>query len=1510
MNNYKDIFLKSLNNIEILKTMDIKIKREIIEKYDVLAQAYYNANSVRDEYKAKAIVCAQEIKNNQVIFDYISNPLIYTVYTSEKISYGDILAKSAELSKMLSSKNNFDIVTSHLTEPTENFDANALATIFDTYNLDETAEGDDIEDIISELDNIDDIPYDSISDLDNIDILKEIEVEEIDTEQEIEEDKSTKDLAEMIKQVYDPGDDPTAPLSIAADGIIKSYKDLYESCYSGIYYPDGVLTSKGLISYDKTPDGTRKIFTNHAEETDSTKAKVGKIKYDKPYKAIMYAVGVSQFGAERPSLSHSKEEREFLVNQAIKLGEDNIGSLIDRRKDTTPKLADACIKPYMYPRFHLEMMTGYFGLNNKMREWAIENKAKRSKEKITSFEDVMKWARKRVVDCLVQACIDSGITEESIGVNDSEIVSILQTMSKSLKSIIVITNMKKSYFTLKICTHVKLDAKRLTNEICHYYNMSSNGSVSVSAKIKNDGAESNVIDLDIILNEIDYNKASSFSAEVIDNIIQSGQVPSWSNAIMGEKNNGGTLTFNFKESCSVAIYGASGSGKGIMTSALLTNAIAEGCEVFYFDGKPDNGAALAKIAWDSGAGDVAVFNGCTGGSDTFQDFLENYSHGIRDVALRDRTTNAIPLLEDNEKWPFKNENMQKQLAEVSFTLQAFQFVHDMVLLRCKNENVEMLGNGQKRWAVFVIDEIQDAATKEKNIREAMKTYMEIVGEQEVYVTESKETRNGIVQQQKKSGKIKDEKNWSKDTGYLFCKQWLDWANSLCINWDEVVTKALRNSSSTLITIFQSNQWLNQTENGAGKTKIGKLMLKVSQKTTKIVGKGSLVASNQWGDDTSYAWDNDIAIGKWALANGESGLSDNAIIFKPFKVFTTDLGANVMVPTDDYGAGANNCWIDASHNGKMPMGLQSYIKYMFSGLQEEIASQVDQGIRLPSTVTPEGVLVSSLEYFNNLTLKTQGKTIYEYLYNIDKIINFDGTISETEANRISENTEKEENIADAYNAMLDSENNMDDEDDTLDDLLNNKGKTQNHVDNAKTETPKVKLPNIVGYNKFIELDTIIQNKIINKVKNETLNVKFNTYNRDKNAMYGLTHLCYNLSILYGINLASLDRINNGMKTFATNYLTRLNQGVYEFDYVPNSADEINELNTSLNAQYNTPQNNDNDIPIFEEITNEYKEPDFDPSILFEDAENALGDYDDNHNNYGEQANVRYEHSQQASFEKDKTGRTIWVNPMANAPGMNIIGLGADNFIDSTPINQTGGFWSMLSKTQRGQDEMFSKRNDFLISLILNKMKNANSVTRLRIEEQSLTVNGLLVNTDVVIDDERGIRLIDVIDIRKMLKTFKNVSTLTIDAPMFQQLLIQTGDSDDDVQNIWNIFKSNPNLQVLNIQMSPGAQFDTITRRDFRQNTGKIGKAASEMKFRIGTDFIANMHNNRLKDKGIGERNAALKIAGNFGNNAKQKLMDKNPNIWKGAGYGALALVAGTVGVGFSLGSSLVNLFRRH
>lgn len=900
-------------------------------------------------------------------------------------------------------------------EAVDNFDAGAEEAfankgLFDDEESEET-EGDDDDALLNEMfgdeeeseEGSEDDPADTLEiseeDLSSMGLSSEDFADgEINIKNEPEEEELTqeaKDKLEMFKEIYNDIDN--SPLKAAVNGIVMSLSDLYASCYSGITATDGVLTDEGLLSVDRQKDGHRKFVMNHSASDKDVRALGKKANYLKYYSAVMYAIGVAGCGAVplSPGCNY-----DMVTKTAVARAEQIFGKRIDGRKDTTPKFADVKDHVQLYPRLHTEFMTGMFVINPKMKQWALDNKAKHSDVRITNFGDMTNWMRERVTDCLAQACLDAGAKVEDAGVNDSIITSVCNTMASSIKNIIVITNSKKSHKTIKICSAMPLNAEYIGKEIANYFNAGSASSQAVEVITKNNGNNTGVLEYDIILDKADYDKSSAFSADVIDSIIESGNVPSWSNAILGEKDNGGVMNFNFKDKCSVAIYGASGSGKGIMTSALLTNAMADGCDIFYFDGKPDNGAALAKVAWDENAGDVAVFNGCQGGSNTFPGHLEEYSHGVRDKSVRDLEEKLIPTLDDNKSWPFRSKfpGARKDLLEVSYTLLGFQFVHDAILLRSNPENLEMLPCGDPRWAVFVIDEIEDAAVKEQTTRNLMKAYMETVGERECFKTESKTDRNGnVTTTEKKDGKIKDPKNWKKDPGYLFCKQWLEWVDSRCLQWQTIVTKALRNSSTTLITIFQSNNWLNQ--NKAGNTKIGSLMLKVAQKTTKIVGKGALVSTNTWGDQTSYAWKDEVAKGKWAIATGESGLSDDATIFKPFKVFTTDLGAGVKVPFDDYGAGSQNCWTDAfdGRKGSKPLGLQSYVKYMFNGLAPELQAQVNDGRRLPETITPAGVLVSSFNYLSNLVSNNPGlfqyNNIYDCMYKVSMFEDFTGDMSD-------------------------------------------------------------------------------------------------------------------------------------------------------------------------------------------------------------------------------------------------------------------------------------------------------------------------------------------------------------------------------------------------------------------------------------------------------------------------------------------------------------------------------------
>jgi len=53
-----------------------------------------------------------------------------------------------------------------------------------------------------------------------------------------------------------------------------------------------------------------------------------------------------------------------------------------------------------------------------------------------------------------------------------------------------------------------------------------------------------------------------------------------------------------------------------------------------------------------------------------------------------------------------------------------------------------------------------------------------------------------------------------------------------------------------------------------------MMLELSQKTVRIVGKGGIAGgTNSWGDldEKKYSWCDEVKSGKWAIATGEGSI---------------------------------------------------------------------------------------------------------------------------------------------------------------------------------------------------------------------------------------------------------------------------------------------------------------------------------------------------------------------------------------------------------------------------------------------------------------------------------------------------------------------------------------------------------------------------------------------------------------------------------------------------------------
>lgn len=799
-----------------------------------------------------------------------------------------------------------------------------------------------------------------------------------------QDDHTLQELRKIVKNMY-------------VKDLMETMTEMYQSCFSGITSVDGILTNRGLLKYEQL--GGERTKSWHINHTVGGEASQKSYEYNSNIDMICYAYGVLQGG---PQAVGNGKDASADRESCIEKGRNIFGCILQEEDNGTRfpryshKLKDKgdLIKGIQYPYMQQAFMTGYYALCDGLKKEAAEKNYIRNQVKVTNWKDLQKWIEDQLVRCIALGLYESGIKLDQSTV---QMAAACRNMKDKLKNVVAIVDSQKSYYTIKMCQNViKFDKDRLEKALNDYLNFSGGGQAGSRAIVKS--IKNDVATVDIVRDMDKYSSAQFMAQTVIDNIIESGSMPSWDDAILGKDDNG-IVNYNFEKSdrCAVALYGQSGSGKGLMTQSLLQNALIDNCNLFYFDGKPDNGAALAKIAWDRGK-EAAVYNGFTDGSKTFPQELENFQHGIRDISMLQRLDDMIPNFEyspqsmiNKVSWPFyidmskpvgergDGEQNRQQLYAVQRVLESFHFICDMVNLRANNRTKDI--DGDKDFCVFVVDELQNAAKYEKAVRKAMAAYMKAVGEVEVTTTEI--GRNGQTKE-KKNGKIKDIKNMQKDPGYLFCYKWLNWANSIVeTDWTKLKTIQLRNSRCTVIMIFQTNDWLAEGNIGQSKnitdiyTRIGKMVQEMSDKVVRIVGKGGLTSSSKWGDQQQYPWKDEVESGKWAVGatEGAPGL-DRAQIVKPFRIFTTDLGEGVQVPLDDKFAGGAECRKNKNDEGKDPLGLDGYTAYLFSNLRNEILQRRTTGL------TAEEVLQKGYDYFNN-ALKETGKAenMDDYFYNL-------------------------------------------------------------------------------------------------------------------------------------------------------------------------------------------------------------------------------------------------------------------------------------------------------------------------------------------------------------------------------------------------------------------------------------------------------------------------------------------------------------------------------------------------
>lgn len=520
--------------------------------------------------------------------------------------------------------------------------------------------------------------------------------------------------------------------------------------------------------------------------------------------------------------------------------------------------------------------------NNKLKRWA----------------DVKKWYKWVIENIFADCLIDYGVKPIMDEENITKIQKVGKALSSNLKNIIVISDRDDKKFSMtevRMSANINLDSKRIIEKITDNMNgMFESGKdvVKVSEIGEN---ENNVKVIQVVYNQEVFNKSTLFAGDIIDSIIDSGNTPSWNHALIGKKKDGSPLFWDGFMSPKTdtynrcyTIYASMGAGKGIMTSTLIASALSDNRQVFYTDGKPENGATMGMVSWKRGK-EAYVFDGKAQGSVPFVGSMESYTNGLRTAGEVEKYMNSLPAcLFEN----YFTETQRFDFLGLMRYLRSMSLCFDIIMHRAKN--LLPMDN----WQIWIFDELTSMSMKEQEIRKLFYKYCD------------DRLKGGI--KANSDGTLNDLKHISRDLlnpgnpkydiGIDYINNWLNWAEKIVINAKQAAVVELRKAKANIIFIFQEPSWLYD---GHGRfTAIGRSLLDL--KSMKIVGRGGISsACKQYGDDTfkKAKWYGEIndGTGHWAISQGTSITMEGMTVFKPYSIYTIPIDENQMMtnePTTD------------------------------------------------------------------------------------------------------------------------------------------------------------------------------------------------------------------------------------------------------------------------------------------------------------------------------------------------------------------------------------------------------------------------------------------------------------------------------------------------------------------------------------------------------------------------------------------------------------------------------------
>lgn len=1563
----QDILISNVNVAVYALTLDELTKKDILQKYDLLAATKFGSNpsvitNNLDNYSVllnktlfmgivanKQWLALAEFTNLSNLINQLKteadegknvNLKLYNTLKDMITSHGGVIAESITEESVASMLQSFGL--SNIGDDIDNldFDLDEDTSEEDPYmpNLDDLFDNDE-----DSTENNGDTIEDEVFDLDDEESKVEVEAEGNngeDTElpeDAVEADKidnSKKEIIEKLKKST-----ITGTVKFRVNELIKVLKALYESSFSSFPHV-GILGDNGnnasLIKLHKS-DGVVQAVTQ-ADAGTSYDYKVMKA-----ITAVIPELGqyapVAQ-GETVPYTSELIDKSRVCFQMQLQFQMANIeyskGRTSIRKWVTETQLKDS-------------------GCAN-FDEW--NKKCNNNRPRLTKFKHVCSWYEWCISNIIYDAIASDIFEFNSSKQNDDQKLKFIKTdddtwvipmeyndraeriiggVDSNFRNVIAVSERKRDDNNNLISTEVRISAGKPIDQMAVIQSLEStlNSGAMQSIKVRTRSEKSfedfNVLILEVIFNKDEADKSDVFAYEVIDQLVEGGGTLSWDHALIG-KNEDGTYLYwdDFMNPAKAqpssrcyTIYAGSRSGKGVMTSTLVVNAVCDGKFVFYTDGKPENGACIGRLAWEQGR-EAYVFDGQSAGSVPFSGYMENYTFGVRQPSeVADYITKCPSNLFENPK--YFNDSKQRMFLGVMRYLKSLYLCSEVIRGR---ETGQLDKNV---WQVWIFDEMTNMSSQEKELRKIFASYIRAKTNKSLQKNADEAAECAFDFSSKNFSEYIDKGSEKYDEGIKYIYEWDKWTKSIIPNILKAATIGLGKADMNLIFIFQEATWIKTDEKI---TTIGKVVSML--KSTKIVGRNAL--SNNLGDygtATSVNADwyrNKVNIdgaGWWAISKSPDLRANQVQVFKPYKVWTIPLkpGTQELADTPPEGKAAMKY-------------LDAYIKH--------VASKVG--------IDPVDVLEQAYQYANNAVNQLgYAQSIKEFIYDCS---NF--AITEVDASYENLKSVLADDGAPDSNGEVHGMNvtsTVGDSGWVLDeDGPDNRSETEKQLMQDAQDSLDLQKLSFMSGRKLSSSG--LRDSLLLKYFEKFIyrNAKNNNYNydlRDKSSNKGLymatiiySNLHYIASVrkVYDIDefkqyfyqqiTSNVDREHKAK--LALGLLQAYDNNELAYDTMPDRSVMIQWMqmfsphNVARNAQNMGFDNTGNtgatqQGPMSQAGDNPWNQQ-ANPSEFDNFAMND-GDYEAEPMNMNggmqggsdstytgiyqspeEEREVinmykspdELDPVDRASFSVERN--VTHIDPRAT---QSILGIQEDQFEetlipDYSPMQR---FKKKLFESKNGTSYEFKKRWDFVLKSAARLFPDRTMVTRFAISGTSVTVNGKIIGltgirnngyskVSAVLGGEYDVRLEDIVRIKDTFKKFPMIKEMYLDSAATQQLINEYGSS---VQSIWNVFKQNRALQVLGLIPAGATSPVVFNRSTFAQTTDKLAELLNLETVKMNIEQACAEKNPYLHEKSVGYKAKA------FASKASS-FVDRHPSIRKGAKFsvGAVAVI----GLGYFIGWPLM------